>query len=426
MNQLQLYLKPNWDNETISSIDIQISIHTYQHKPLQFPISGFNNRIPFPQYSNLIIQDDSGNLELNIVDADSFGPLLYKEIKLNRDIIGNLKYSYTIFPRVLPKDYRSCPYFDFRKEEYGATGSGLFSLILPNDNEEYEITTQWNLENLPEGCHGLFNFDNHFVGSLDKIRYSFFIVGNIHQVSNQSASFYWLKNPDFDIERIGQRIIHIFDYMKSYFKDEASTFKVFIRRDPFSYSGGGTACPYAFLSGYSTLGTTDLFQWENTLIHEMTHTWLSMSNSVTGYPLTWFNEGSVEYYCTFIPYKGGFYTKEEVLKLIDNKIYKRYYQNEYRTLNEKEIEKIQWSDMKAQTIPYGKGMMYLLLIDFKLKNKHKSLDDIIIHRYKGNLTEQNWIDFLREEFGEKGIQEYYDMLEGKLLDLQMDVLKDIV
>ena len=425
MNRLQLTLIPHLMQETIDLIHVHISVFQEGIDMLCFPSSGFSGRIPFATCKNIHCRDEEGPLSYTISDLYEEGPLSYKKICFERKAVGTLSCSYDAYPRVLPDNYRSCPYFDFRGEELGVTGSGLFLLILPEDKDQiYEVKTKWILEGLPEAYCARFNFEEEIVTSLKTVRFSFFMAGKMHHIASNSADFYWLKDPgDFDIYAIARKVTSIFDTMRAYFNDSDSSFTIFIRRDPFTLSGGGTACPHAFISGYSIQGTTDIRRWENTLVHEMTHTWIKMGDPISGYPLTWFIEGAVEYYCAFVPYRTGFYDRDDMCWLINNKATERYYNKKYRSCTEKEIEEIQWKEMEAQTIPYGKGFMYLSLIDYKLRQKNKSLDRIIIDKYHGQLSEQNWLDFIEEEFGSDGIQEYYDMLHGKLIIPPQDIFE---
>ena len=424
-NQLQITLSPHLLTETVDRIHVRVSVCQEGLDLLCFPASGFSGRIPFATCQNLQCRDNEGPLSFAVSDMRDEGPLSYKKLKFERKVAGTLICSYDAYPRELPENYRSCPYFDFRSEELGATGSGLFLLILPEDkNQIYEVSTRWILDDLPRGYGAGFNFKEDIVADLKTIRFSFFMVGKMHRIASASADFRWLKDPaGFDMRALAEKTTSIFDAMKAYFNDSESTFTIFIRRDPFPLSGGGTACPYAFISGYSTQGTTDIRRWENVLVHEMAHTWLKMGASVSGFPLTWFIEGSVEYYSAFVPYRAGFYDKEYMCWLINNKATERYYSKKYRTCSEKEIAEIQWKDMEAQTVPYGKGFMYLSLIDYKLRRKNRSLDSIIIGKYHCQLTEQNWLDFIEEEFGPDGIREYYDMLNGKLIVPPEDIFE---
>lgn len=416
MNQISLRLHPRWADDTVSELGIEIAVQMAECKPLLYPESGFGGRLPFAAYDRLQLCDDAGDVPFSIEEAPPYGPLINRHVRYEREIQGALRYSYTVYPRVVPEDFRSCPYFDFRSEKDGANGSGLLTLMLPDDDDtEYQLNIQWDLSDLPEGCTALYNIERYTQIPLQRVRFSFFMVGRMHSIASDSARFCWLSDPGFDIAAIGRRIADIYDYMKACFCDDDSNFLIFIRRDPFPKSGGGTACPYAFLSGYSALGTTDLDRWENVLVHEMTHTWPNMDGGVTGNPLTWYNEGMVEYLCAFLPYEGGFYTRDYLLQLINNKAGERYYGSKYRTLSEKEIEKVQWSDMSAQATPYGRGFMYIAMVDYQLKKLGRSLGDVIIGRYKGKLTEQNWLDFIQDAFGEKGVKAYHAMLDGQLI-----------
>lgn len=130
-------------------------------------------------------------------------------------------------------------------------------------------------------------------------------TGMMHAVEEDGFGVYWFSEPNFDAESVARRMLPIFHYEKNYFGDGDAQFRVFLRRDPFVNSNGGSACPYAFISGYSAYGGADPERWFNTLLHEMTHTWPSMTDFNVGEG-TWFSEGGTEYYCTILPYKGGF------------------------------------------------------------------------------------------------------------------------
>lgn len=419
MKRIHINVFPSWKNETVDKIGIKITVNGFDSSKLCYCFSGFGGRIPFPEYSGLVIFDEKGELAYEINDAEGGNsPIKSKEILFDRIPGKDISYGYTIYPRILPENYRSSPYYDFRNEPQGASGSALFSLILPDDDiGEYEIRAVWDLSELPVGCDGFFTFDDGKVMTISELTHSFFIVGRIQGEGTDDVCYYWLSEPEFNMRSLAKRTVSIFKCLKSFFRDDSASMKILIRRDPFSYSGGGTAGKNSFLSGYSAMGTTDLDEWENILVHEMTHSWLNMKGDESDHPLTWFNEGAVEYYSLFVPFRHGFWDRERTVKYINAKTGKQYYYNRYRTTDEVLRRQIEWKDINAQYVPYGKGFVYLALVEYKLKNAGLgSIDDIIISNcHDKTMTEQVWIDFIRDRLGDEGLTDYNDMLQGKLI-----------
>ena len=329
-------------------------------------------------------------------------------------------WSMRLLPRVLPEGYRSSPYYDFRAEPNGLNGSGMFSFMLPaTGQKQIRVHLEWDLSEMPAGTRGIWSYGE---GSVDKvltqwqIMLTLFDTGLMHAVEKDGFGVYWLSEPDCDVKSVAEKLLPIFRYESSYFHDENAMFRVFLRRDPFPQSGGGSACPYAFISGFSAFGGMDADRWFNVLIHEMTHTWPSMTDFNVGEG-TWFSEGATEYYCTMLPYKGGYLDADFTVKCINDKITDRYYTNPYREMPNMEIPKIQWKDRRAQTVPYGRGFLYLANVEAKLRRRSLgSIDEIVKqHSITDPMTSDDWEKFVRQKLGEEGIREFEDMKAGKLL-----------
>ncbi len=423
MNQLEILITPEWGNETIESMEFKFTMPAdalpNQSPMLHYPSSAFGNLCPFPEYEDLILMDDLGEVPYSIADAPSLhGAMEFKGIYPDRKCEGTLVWSYRAFPRILPEGYRSSPYYDFRNEPFGLNGSGFFSFILPNTMELLHLTLDWDLSSLPEGSRAIWSYGE---GCVEKnltpiqIGFSLFQVGLMNAVEGDSIGVYWFGNPDFDIAGTAEKLIPIFDYMKQCFHDTTSTFKVFLRRDPFEISNGGSACPYAFISGYSAFHVPDMDQWFSTLVHEMTHTWPYMDDTNVGTG-TWFTEGCTEYFCTMLPYEGGLFTKEYTLACINNKAVDRYYRNPFRELANMQIPAIQWKERAAQTVPYGRGFIYLANVEAKLKEIGIDMRGFIAkYNWVRPMTQEIWENFILENLGDEGVREFHEMQKGKLI-----------
>lgn len=433
MDTLNLTLAPRWGNDTVMDMTIRgafpaSGIPADNAKPaLDYSDQAFGGICPFPDYEELTISDDLGEVPWRLDAAPScYSAATFKGFYFERPVQGTVRWSYRILPRILPEGYRSSPYYDFRAEPLGLNGSGMFAFILPNtENAQARIHLDWDLSNMPEGARGIWSYGE---GSVEKvlsawqIRLSLFNTGIMQSVEHGCFGVYWFSEPYFAVKDVAERLYPIYQYMADYFHDTGSSFRVFLRRDPFEISGGGSACPYAFISGYSAMGGMDADKWFNVLIHEMTHTWPSMADFNVGEG-TWFSEGCTEFYCTMLPYHGGFLDAEFTVKCINAKIQGRYYDNVHREMPNMEIPKIQWQDRRAQEVPYGRGFLYLANVDLQLRRAGKgSIDDIVVkYSVADPMPLQEWKDFVLERLGEKGLQEFEDMAAGRLMVPEPDL-----
>ena len=440
MKQLTLLLKPRWGEDTVANMSVYAAYPASEFdkdlsKPaLQYAEQAFGGLCPFPEWEDFSITDDLGDIPFEIKDIPSFyTAATFKGIFFLRAPDGEVKWSMKLLPRVLPEGYRSSPYYDFRAEPLGLNGSNMFSIIFPAVPIQTPVAVHldWDLSEMPEGARGIWSYGE---GAVDKvlplwqIMITLYNTGMMHAVEEDGFGVYWFSEPNFDAESVARRMLPIFHYEKNYFGDGDAQFRVFLRRDPFVNSNGGSACPYAFISGYSAYGGADPERWFNTLLHEMTHTWPSMTDFNVGEG-PWFSEGGTEYYCTILPYKGGFVDAKFTVDRLNEKIRDRYLDNIYRNLSNEEIAEIQWKDRRAQTVPYGRGFLYLANLEAKLKRLGKgSIDELVRkHSIVRPVTPKEWEDFVVEKLGDEGLRDFEDMKAGKIPVLEADLFgSDIV
>ncbi|MBO4886741.1 MAG: hypothetical protein J5589_00310 [Firmicutes bacterium] len=416
-----------------------------------FPDIAFGGRCPFPEWDELYLEDAAGPLPYEIRPIPTLDDnMMFRGIFPERPAEGTIHVRYRIFPRILPEGYRRSPCFDFRAEPNGLNGTGLFSLVLPyseDEKEKMETALSWDLSRLPEGSRAIFSLskpscaegkvlgegeirgEGDVLGEYTRkdLADTMFAVGRMQAFEKDGLGVYWFLNPPFDIRGIAEKILPIFRYEKNYFEDPSAGFRVLLRRDPFTPSGAGSACPYAFISTYSALDTPEDFagneeKWIDVFIHEMTHTWPAMEDQTTG-DGTWFCEGATEYYCTMIPYWGGFASAEETSRKIRRKIVEDYLENPYREMPNSEIPKIQWQDLRAQHVPYGRGMLYIARTEAKLREKGKGsiLEIVKKHSITDPMTRQEWKDFIFEKLGQEGLDDFHDMEEGRIPSFEPDL-----
>lgn len=415
-------LAPHWSVDTVDRLTVKIEVSALAvengQAGLHFPDQAYGGAVPFADYHDLQITDDLGPVSFVVKPSPSRSTdMIYQGVYFDRAVSGEVKWTYDLTPRVLPASYRSSPYYDFRNETGGLNGCGLFALMMPNTEEKMQVSWHWDLTEMPASTRALWSYgegDVKKVLSPYEVAFSLFNVGVMNSRENESFGIYWYGELETDVDYAFNKLSQIFDYMKKYFHDEDSVFRVFLRRDPFEHSGGGSACKYAFISGYSAQKPIKLEEWIKVLIHEITHTWPAMDDTVVGQG-TWFEEGCTEYYCTVLPARAGLVSPEFTVEQINEITQSRYYQNVHRNLPADEIPKIQWQDRRAQPVPYGRGMVYLGNVDQELRSADQgSIDDFVaqfIKRPDPNVTD--WLAFVTERLGDKGQQEFVEMMAGK-------------
>lgn len=415
-------LTPHWSEGSVDrlafTIEISALVLEEEQAALHYPDQAYGGAVPFADYHDLQVFDEQGSVPFEVKAAHSRSTdMIYQGIYFQRAVQGTIKWSYYLTPRVLPAGYRSSPYYDFRSEPGGINGCGLFAFIMPNTEKKLQVSLHWELAEMPSDARALWSYGE---GDIEKVltpyevAFSLFNVGVMNRCENDSFGIYWYGELAANVDYAFDKLSQIFDYMKRYFHDDDSVFRVFLRRDPFEHSGGGSACKYAFISGYSAQKPIELEEWIKVLIHEITHTWPAMDDTTVGQG-TWFEEGCTEYYCTVLPARAGLVSPEFTVEQINEATQDRYYKNVHRNLAANEIPKIQWQDRRAQPVPYGRGMVYLGNVDQELRQAGQgSLDDFVVKFIrKPDPTVEDWKIFVNERLGKKGLQEFDDMMAGK-------------
>lgn len=421
---LTLTLKPHWEDGTIvwTQMDFSFEADALCAQPeLRYPDGGFGGLIPFPVYDGFYLKDDVGDLPYALVDSPNpmgGGAIPYKDINLGRKASGTVHWGYRALPRVLPEGYRSSPYFDFRSEPGGMNGLGFFSFILPKEGTRFHAKAHWDMSEMPEGSRGVFwctANDLDMDTDTTEFMMGYYAAGVMNAVEDENFGVYWFGETSFDAKKLAGQLADLFHTYAEFFHDENAVYRIFLRRDPFEYSGGGTAGTRSFLSGYSAISDVDMDKWYSTLAHEILHNWPHIDDDNYGEG-TWYAEGCAEYYSTILPLRAGLTTPEYAAGQINDKVAFRYLDNPYREVANMDIAEVQWKDRRAQTIPYGRGCLYLANTDAELKRLGKgSIDDIIsLHGSNDLMTLDEWTNFIHQRLGEEGIRKFEDMKAGKL------------
>ncbi len=416
MEELNLVLAPVFREDTVTELRVTAALSRVESAEPVLRVSRRTVGIPFAEFSGLTLSDDVGEVPFELRDLPSERSFVEEAgVFPARPIEGALRWSYTALPRVLPEGYHSSPYFDFRAEPGGINSAGLIFLILPGGGT-FDTSITWDCQYMPEGARGVWSLadgDARQEAAVDTLLYSYYMAGVMNAVEEGAFGIYWFGEVPFDIAAAAGRVRELFRYMCGFFGDSDPTYRVFIRRDPFEKSGGGTALKRSFMTGYSAQTVPRMEDWFCTIAHEMVHNWPHMDDEPAGKG-TWYTEGIAEYYSAVLPFRAGIVGAEETARHIGSKA-KRYLESPLRGLSNADLAKIYWTDRRAQPVPYGRGFLYLANVEAQLVRAGRgSIDDITRRFVKDgeNMEPEHWAQFIAERLGPQGLKEFEEMKAG--------------
>jgi len=428
--KLDVVLKPHQTNGQVTAVDVTMTIEapkagkgaTLVHLPLVVA------SIPTQRYDGDAVsaRDAKGPLDLNIKDDPPTPFLTYRNWQLARPTEGDVVIYYRALPRAVDANTRNGPLFDLREEAGGLNGAGFTFLAPPVVSEQpYAIHLKWDMSDMPAGSRGVWSLgegDLSVVRPAELLATSFYYAGPVKSFPTDPSSrfhMYWLTEPPFDAVDAAGMVGQLFDYVSAFFHDEKDTYRVFVRKNPYKY-GGGTALARSFLFAYGSGKAPTAEDLKSLIGHEMVHNWPTLEGDHAD--ISWYTEGTAEYYSVMLAHRAGFFTDDEFLKNVNKKM-AEYYENPLQSLSNREAEQIYWKDARAGHVPYGRGFAYLAKVDAEIRSKSggkRSLDDIVVplsdRNRKGEAVGvEDWLKAVSAELGEGARTEYVDMVAGKTI-----------
>lgn len=421
---IHLIVRPEGRGDQVASLKIHYELKgsDFSCGDLLARINQETVTIPFCDFIGLEAWDEAGAVPLR-TEEEILYPTRFTKWLVGRKTRGVVHLGYQVTPRVVPENYRSSPYFDFRNEAGGANGAGLTFLAEIGYEGICRIQFDWDLSAMPQGSRGVSSFaEGSFVihAKPEQIKLAFYAVGQIKSITWGDFGFYWFSDPPFDIKETAEWSMRLFQALTRFFEDDNKQYRVFVRKDPFEISGGGTALPRSYLFGYSDAMQPTLLSLKNMLAHEMIHNWTQLEDEPYGSG-TWYTEGLTEYYSVMLPLRFNLATLEETLCQIQKRT-DQYYTNPVRHLSNMEAAAQSWTDRRAQRIPYGRGFFFLADLDARIKKESggkKSIDEIArtLDRYARNGRPGTTKDFLRlvkEQMGWDLTDEFEKVASGAI------------
>lgn len=428
--RLDLVMKPHATGNENSYIAVRMTLESPQaatgetliHIPLK--IVG----IPTARYDGNAItaQDDSGPLELSAEDEPPTPQWVYRHWKVTRATVGDVIITYKAPPRQVSANTNNGPLFDLREEAGGFAGAGVGFLVLPVKEGPYQVHLTWDLADAPAGSRGEWSLaDGNTTVEVPAqvLAFSYYAVGPLHSIpamADGKFGLFWLAQPSFDMAALGERIRSLYGTLSTFFGDTNSSYRVFTRQNPYEGTGG-SALAHSFMFGYHPQSQPTIDDLQDLLAHEMTHNWPEMDGEHGD--TAWYSEGTAEYYSLLLSHRGGQLSTDKYLADLNERA-DAYYSNPYVNLTNPQAAKIFWTDPIAQTVPYGRGFLYLMNTDAQIRarshGKH-SLDDVVLELNQRKVHSQphgipEWLALVGQEIGPARTKSEYDaMVAGTTL-----------
>ena len=377
----RICLKPWWENDRISHMEVVFCFDRLEREMgdelCRMQLSA--HMVPGCDALDFQARDELGDVNVEVSCSEPY-PYRYKHFFLKRALQGKVCVRYTVKPRPLLPTDRCAPYLDFRCEEGGATSGGCSFLAIFGEIEG-ELSISWDMSCMPAGSRGICAFgegDFTMEGSLNRLRECYFAMGLVKSVTQGDFGIYWLTEPAFDIRAIAEYTRDLFARMQEFFHDKESNYRIFVRKDPYTHSGG-SAMERSYMFGWNDTEPVSVESKQSILAHEMVHNWPHLCDEPFGIT-SWYSEGAAEYYSVVLPLRMGLIpvqtALEEIQKMTDD-----YYTNPTRHMENLEAARICWQDRRAQKLPYGRGVFFLANTDLKIRQAtegRRSVDDVVL------------------------------------------------
>ena len=441
VRELEYRLTPLWDGRKIPGMQVNIREDAPEIKKGGKLFTILENLIRYPftcPREEIVVEDEKGEVPVMFEQEEKFLTRSQAAYVL-RDTKGSVVLSYTCHFH----EATGNPPYDMGYEGSGANGTG--TAFLPEFTaDRYRIRLLWDMSKLPEGWEAVTTYGE---GGIDieeassALLYCYYYIGKICREEKENFGFYWYENPLFDGEAIGKWTMGLYEKMAGFFGDEGKTFRIFMRGNDRGQMNG-MALPRSFILLYERdkkYGIDDFaglpeglleeydrdnYSWHNhmltTLPHEMVHVWTTVPDEPFG-NMTWFVEGTAEYYGLLLPYRFGLMSVKDALTVLNLRAL-RYYENPFADSDDYEPMQRAFGDSELMRVHYGRGFFYLTAVNRDIRRASENklcLDDLVMKilecRKSGiEVTNELWNRELSAMLGCDSRPAYEDMRRGRL------------
>lgn len=374
----------------------------------------------------LVATDEVGLVPLVASFAESDDGKRHRCWSVGRSTSGPIEVSYLAEP-VAEEPQPATPALELRMEGVGVSGALKCFLVLPPRPEDLTFELHWTragrtddspdnwivVSSLGEGDGG----DGALAGTgLELLGDTYVMCGDLaeHHHRDGQLSTWWLTTPGIDVEAFSARLGMTYQVMSDAFDAPAHPYRVFLRSHPHR-GASASAHPASFVMAMNPadpLGEASLYE---TVAHELVHEWLRLDGPTE--EVTWFVEGSADYYSLVLPLREGMLDEEAFLRAVNLEA-RQCYANPRRNLTLREAQQAFFSDFLAQRLPYARGMFYLADLDARLRRAtsgRQSVDDVVRDLLR-----------TRRAGGRVGIEQWCARVQEALPDAEMPLLDALV
>ena len=414
---LHVIVLPEWENNTVSSARVSLCLKVPSLQPGELLCSFLDEIYAIPtaiQWDSLEIKDNVGNLEVRHFHQTGQHEI-YHQLFVKRKTEGPILLTY----RAAFAPARPNPVLDMGQEPGGVTGSG-YCWMPSFPKNVYQLHMEFSRANLPQGVRALWahgeDCTNLFIRE-DGLQKVFYCFGKVDCVEHGSFGYYWIAREGVDASPIAHWTAKVFLKMADFFQDSGESYKIFARARSCRMSGG-TALNRSYTYIYDPQNPPPFTQLKFLFSHEMVHNWALLFNEPYG-TCTWYIEGMAEYYSLVLPWRMGLVSREELLIQLNERA-EQYYCNPCIEFTNLHLGNLLFHDLEATTVPYGRGLFYLMEMDHRIRTKTSEkycLDDVmlkLLHDYRKNPHIQNrvWLEAVSKIAGYDETERFLAMCQG--------------
>lgn len=393
--------------------------------------------IPGAPYTtdDIVVADASGPLTLTETEGTSDPMSTYRRWTADRSTAGPIEVAVHAPVRAVDVRTPVGPLLDLRREDLGLFGAGITILPLPlSDDLDFDFSLSWHLDAgvSAVSSRGTGDEVRTWTGDVDTIARCLLGAGTPATEPGDSTTFgiHAYSEVPFDLAGLSSYLRDIHTHMSAFFEEDDPQYHVLVRRNP-DKGSGGTSFHSSFAFGYSPTSPVDEPRLRSLLAHEMVHNWPRLDEDwAVG---SWYSEGAAEFYSLVLPLRAGILTPEECAAQL-GEMYRRYDANPRRFLSYDEAAGQFWADMRVQTLPYGRGIKYLVHVDTQLRSAsagRTSLDDVVLdilraQRGGEKVLVEGWLERIETVIGDDARADYEAMVAGRDLPPPTEPFQGVV
>lgn len=378
------------------------------------PLQHIDERI-----SALSANDTLGELKLLASSAtrvDALGQLP-RAWKTNRPSEGavTLRYRVAVSTETTPG-----PTWELRVDARGISAAGNSFLLLPESDNAYQVSVNWQLDGLIANATALNSLPTDGIATPARIAASYFMAGDLSRLNGAGKTVQFRAASTLAPQKFSNTELLSWSH-SSYqqFSDffgfpELPPFTVMFRSNPL-ISKSGTELPDALMVAANN--QIELANLHEILSHEMVHVFLHGLADAS-----WFQEGLAVVYENRAPFALGLLDGDNYLDAVNTTL-RTYYSNVKKTMPMVDATAAFWTDARARLQPYYRGALYFIVTDSRLrqiKKQQVTLDDLLRtflewHRQGKSVEVADWLTLVKSYLGDIAQQDFDALQNGGLL-----------